>query len=246
MVVTRAADRAPGLVAALARAGATTIELAVTETADPADGGRALAAALSRAESYSWVVFTSATAVERCWRWPGAPAAIGRSQIAAVGAKTAGALAQRGAVVDLVPPEFVAESLLSVFPVRSGAGSVLLACAAGAREVLPAGLRAKGWDVEVVEAYRTVAADPGPEALARAAAADVITFASSSAVTAYLELAGGDRVPPVVACIGPVTAATAERAGLAVAVVAEPHSAEGLVAALVAWAQGQNGRRSDR
>lgn len=245
VVVTRSAGRSAGLVGSLERLGATALELAVTETADPADGGRALAAALARAEPYTWVAFTSATAVERCWRQPGAQQAIGRSRLAAVGAVTAAALTGRGAVVDLVPPEFVAESLLSVFPPPSGDRSVLLPCAAGAREVLADGLRSAGWSVDVVEAYRTVTAAPGAEALARAAVADVITFASSSAVSAYLELACG-RCPPVVACIGPVTAATAEGAGLRVEVVAAEHSSEGLVAALVEWAEHSSGDRAGR
>jgi uroporphyrinogen-III synthase len=42
--------------------------------------------------------------------------------------------------------------------------------------------------------------------------------------------------PPVVAAIGPVTAATARDAGLEVAVEAPVHTIEGLVGALVAWA----------
>ena len=51
----------------------------------------------------------------------------------------------------------------------------------------------------------------------------------------YLEVAGRDAVPPVVACIGPVTAATAREAGLTVTVEAEVHTIAGLVDALVGW-----------
>ena len=99
--------------------------------------------------------------------------------------------------------------------------------------MLPAGLRAKGWQVEVVEAYRTEPARPDPAALAAAAGADAITFTSSSTVTNYLAVAGHGSVPPFVACIGPVTADTARAAGLQVDVVADEHSIEGLVAALL-------------
>ncbi len=57
-------------------------------------------------------------------------------------------------------------------PSRPGTGAVLLPCAAGAREVTALGLRAKGWKVEVVEAYRTVnrscpPATPGPRVRGR-------------------------------------------------------------------------------
>jgi uroporphyrinogen-III synthase len=46
-------------------------------------------------------------------------------------------------------------------------------------------------------------------------------------------------VPPTVACIGPITAATARERGLAVDVEAEPHTIDGFVAALVRWAEGR-------
>jgi uroporphyrinogen-III synthase len=86
----------------------------------------------------------------------------------------------------------------------------------------------------VVDAYRTVAARPSPDALAAAAKADAIAFTSSSTVTSWLALAGPDALPSVVACIGPVTAATAAEHGVAVTVVAAEHTVDGLVAALVA------------
>ena len=76
-------------------------------------------------------------------------------------------------------------------------------------------------------------AAPPPDLLHAAAAADVVTFTSSSTVTRFLEVAGVDRVPPLVACIGPVTAETARDAGLSVAVEATEHTVPGLVAALI-------------
>jgi len=126
---------------------------------------------------------------------------------------------------------FVAESLADAFP--PGSGRVLLPRALLARDVLPARLRELGWDVDVVEAYRTEPASPGPGLLDAAAKADAITFTSSSTVSSYLAVAGADRLPPVVACIGPVTAATARQAGVTVSVVAGEHTLDGLVAALI-------------
>jgi uroporphyrinogen-III synthase len=46
-------------------------------------------------------------------------------------------------------------------------------------------------------------------------------------------------VPRIVACIGPVTAATAREHGLSVDIEAADHSVAGLVAALVEWAAAQ-------
>ena len=113
---------------------------------------------------------------------------------------------------------------------------MLLARAEVARDVLPDGLRAKGWDVEVVDAYRTVRAEPDADRLAGVAAADIVTFTSSSTVTRFLEVAGAEHLPRMVACIGPITAATAREAGIEVDVEAEEHSIEGLVAAVIGWA----------
>jgi uroporphyrinogen III methyltransferase/synthase len=64
------------------------------------------------------------------------------------------------------------------------------------------------------------------------ATADAITFTSSSTVANFVDVAGTDRVPGVVACIGPITAATARDAGLRVDVVAGEHTIAGLVGAL--------------
>ena len=121
-------------------------------------------------------------------------------------------------VADLVPERFVAESLLEAFPAPPSGrpGRVLLARAAVARDVLPDGLRAQGWVVDVVEAYRTRPAELTPVQRAALTGADAVTFTSSSTVDNFVAAVGVDAVPPVVVCIGPVTAETARRHGLTV------------------------------
>ncbi|MBO0713611.1 MAG: uroporphyrinogen-III C-methyltransferase [Acidimicrobiales bacterium] len=234
VLVTRAETQAESLVAALAEAGADTVELPVIAVADPADGGSALAEAASRIGSYQWVVVTSVNTVGRLFRLLRDARALGEARVAAIGPATAAALAERGVVADLVPDRYVAEALVEAFPpAPPGGGRVLLPRAAEARDVLPAGLSAKGFEVEVVEAYRVRPARPGPDALAAARRADVVTFTAPSVVRAFVDLVGTDAVPPVVACIGPVTAAEARRLGLAVAVEAPVHTTGGLVDALV-------------
>jgi len=133
-------------------------------------------------------------------------------------------------VADLIPERFVAESLVDAFP--DGPGRVLVPQASDARPVLADGLRAKGWDVDVVVAYRTERVWPSEEALAAAATADAVTFTSASTVRNFVDLAV--TVPPVVACIGPVTAEAATAEGLRVDAVAEVHTVDGLVDAVVA------------
>jgi uroporphyrinogen III methyltransferase / synthase len=241
VVVTRARAQASGLVAGLRHLGAGTVEVPAIEIADPSDGGVALRDAAGRLGSYDWVVLTSPNGADRLLAAVRDLGGDGRSfagtRLAAIGPGTAEALAAGNLAVDLVPERFVAESLLDAFPdPPPGGGKVLLARAAVARDVLPDGLRERGWDVDVVEAYRTVAAPLTDAQREAAAAADVITFTSSSTVERYLDAAGPDAVPPVVACIGPITADTARRHGLDVTIEADVHTIPGLLDALVAWA----------
>jgi uroporphyrinogen III methyltransferase/synthase len=231
IVVTRAREQASGLVRELRALGAETVELPAIRIEDAADGGAALRRAALTVGEAAWVVFTSANTVDRFVPLLRDGRDLAGVRIAAIGPGTADALTGFNLVADLVPERFVAESLLDAFP--AGSGRVLLPRAAVARAVLPDGLRAKGWEVEVVEAYRTVAADVAPEVVAAARAADAVTFTSSSTVTRYLEVAGPDAIAPVVVCIGPVTAQTARDHGIVVDAVAEEHSIPGLVDAVV-------------
>ncbi|MET1040832.1 MAG: uroporphyrinogen-III synthase, partial [Acidimicrobiales bacterium] len=234
VVVTRPEGQASVLAERLRAAGAEAVVLPVIEIEEPADGGAALTAALDDLGAYDWLVVTSANGARRVLAGLPDARALGGVSVAAIGPGTAAALAEGNIRADLVPDRYVAEGLLEAFPAPpDGGGLVLLARAAVARDTLPEGLRAAGWSVDVVEAYRTVAASPDPAALDAAAAAGVVTFTSSSTVTRFLEVAGRDRVPPLVACIGPVTAATARDAGLTVDVEATDHTVPGLVAALV-------------
>ena len=82
--------------------------------------------------------------------------AFGGARVAAIGPGTAAALREGNIVADVVPDEYVAEHLLAALPdPPAGGGRILLARAAVARDVLPDGLRDRGWAVDVVEAYRT-------------------------------------------------------------------------------------------
>jgi uroporphyrinogen III methyltransferase/synthase len=246
IVVTRAREQASELVARLTALGAATVEVPAIAIAEPADGGAALAAAVDRlaAGAYDWLVLTSPNGARRllaALRAAGRDArALGSTRLAAIGPGTADVLAAANLVADLVPPRFVAESLLASFPGTGegdvATGRVLLARAAVARDVLPEGLAERGWKVDVVEAYRTGPAPLDERAATALADAEIVTFTSSSTVTNFVATAGAGAVPPVVAAIGPVTAATARDHGLSVDIEAGVHSLDGLVDALCAWA----------
>jgi len=231
IVVTRARAQASTLASQLADLGADVVEVPTIDIADASDGGAALVDAAKRVGSYDWVVFTSTNAVERLLAHVRDGRAFGAAKLAVVGSATADALSDARLVADLVPDRFVAEALVDAFP--DCPGTVLVPQAADARPVLADGLRAKGWSVDVVEAYRTVTGRPSAAALAAARDADAITFTSSSTVAGYLEVAGLDAVPPVVASIGPITTRTAKELGLEVTVEADPSTVAGLVEAVL-------------
>jgi uroporphyrinogen III methyltransferase/synthase len=246
VVVTRPAAQSAALAGPLADAGALPVELPLIEIRAPRDGGAALRCAASRLDSYDWVVLTSANAVERLLGEVRDARAFGLAKIAAIGPSTAGALRRHGIVADLVPQAYVGEALVEAFPAPSKpvgeGGRVLLARAAVARDVVPDGLAALGWQLEIVEAYETVHSQVDSGALDAVALADAVTFTSPSTVEAFVELAGLERLPPIVASIGPVTTAAASAAGMAVDAQARQHTAEGLVEALVHYARDRRGK----
>jgi uroporphyrinogen III methyltransferase/synthase len=236
VLVTRASAQASGLAARLRQLGARPIEVPTIGVRPPADEGAALrrAAAELAGGGYDWVAFASANAVEALLGCLPDARSFGPALIAAVGPGTAAALRAWRLVADLVPDRSVAEGLLEAFPDPPRPGArLLLPRAAEGRDVLADGLASAGWDVDAVEAYRTVLLPiSGPDREA-AAGADAICFTSGSTVRGFVAAAGAQLVPAQVVCIGPTTAAAAVAAGLRVAAVAEPHTIDGLIEALV-------------
>ena len=227
VVVTRATEQVGDLVERLVVLGAEAVEVPMIEIVDASDGGAALRAAVG--SSPDWIVVTSANGARRVLAvLPDTTRA--HTRFAVVGPMTASALERAGIVPALIPPRFVAESLVDAFP--PGPGVAVVAQAAGARRVVADGLVAKGWDVRVVEAYRTIPVEPTPEALDAARQSDAICFTSASTVSAFVAAAGSHGVPPVVVCIGPITAQAAVDHGLTVAAVPEEHTIPAMVAVL--------------
>jgi uroporphyrinogen III methyltransferase/synthase len=236
IVITRAREQASALRARLEALGAAVVELP-SIALEPVD------ITLPDLTRYGWLVLTSANGVAALFDRALAPAgldarALAGMRIAAIGPGTADALAARSIRADLVPPRFVAESLLDAFPDPvTPREPVLLARAEQARDVLPEGLAAKGFEVDVLPVYRTVPAEPAPEDLerVRTGAVDAITFTSSSTVSNFCDLVGPLPEPqPLVVSIGPITSSTARERGLRIDAEADPHDIDGLVDALLA------------
>ena len=153
--------------------------------------------------------------------------ALGRAAVAA------------GFQVDLVPEQYVAESLVAAFKDFDLQNKrILLPRAAIARDLVPDELRRLGARVDVVEAYRTGLPPGVQERAAKIFAAgrkpDWITFTSSSTVNNFIAAAGREALAGVrVASIGPVTSATLRSHGVEVTAEAAAYTAEGLVEAII-------------
>lgn len=251
VLVPRSGEWGERVRARLAEHGATAVVVPVIEFAPPTDLPAVDAAVgrLARGE-YDWLTVTSATTVlalaGRAAAVAGGPASealsavVDRTAVAAVGPGTARTLERHGVVPTLVPDEHSARGLLATLVERVPAGGRVLVPQSDLAELtLADGLRAAGWDVDVVLAYRTVPAEQPPASVAdelRTGRFDAVLLSSTSTVAGLLELVGTPPASTVVACIGPRTAAAATATGLTVAVVPEVASGEALVDALAAHA----------
>jgi uroporphyrinogen III methyltransferase/synthase len=234
IMVTRADRQAAALVDALAALGAQPVRCPVIAiepiAVDPAS--------LQHLGNYDWLVLTSANGVERLHELlrdtgKGLPEHV---QIAAIGPETAARAQEAGMTPALVPQRFIAEDLADALAAAMAPGArILLARAAGARDVLPEQLRTRGARVDVLETYRAV---PPADVRTRLAAClpgvDMITFTSSSTVRHFVEAMPGALAEGVrIACIGPITAQTARDLGLRVDIIAQEYTTRGLVDAIV-------------
>jgi uroporphyrinogen-III synthase len=245
VVVTRARGGSVALTEALEAVGATVIEFPTIEIVDP-ESWEPLDTALKQCEAgeYEWIVFASVNAVDKVFaRLEGnPPSAFSHVRVAAVGPSTAGALTGRGVEPDLVPARFTGEGLTDAL--GPGFGRLLFPRAADAPRALVDALMHLGWAVDEVTAYRNILgrADAPEAAVIVSAEFHFVTFTSASTAGNFAALIPPRDVglspqdPPgkKVVCIGPSTARAAREVGLRVDAIAEEHTIEGLVDAVIA------------
>lgn len=246
VVVTRSVEDNRSLGQQLTELGAEVIAWPMTEVVEPADGGIALREAVARLADYRYVVLTSANGVRAVAAALGDEPWPAGSVVKPVGPVTAALAVAHGMMVDHPPNTATAESLVEAMPPAAPGGDpplVLAPLAELAGETVVYGLEAKGYVVDRVEAYRTVApetpgwlvgdAGGGPGDFDRV---DALTFFSPSAVDRLVDLVGADPLTAarLTVCIGPATGARASGRGLANVVVADPHTEAGVVTRLVA------------
>ena len=249
VLVGRARHQAGSLSVELRKLGASVLEIPFIEIRKPRSF-QPLDSALKDLGNYDWLILTSVNGVEAMWERIGKLRVTKKRwehlKISAIGPATKKAIEKRGSRVDVVPEEYVAESVVKSLRRRVKGKRILLVRAKVARDVIPNELRKAGARVDVMEAYETIVPKSSRTRL-RAALKDprkrpdVVTFTSSSTVKNFVTLLGASRRARrpaqlqgvTLASIGPVTSATLRELGLGVDVEAKQFTIPGLVKAIV-------------
>jgi uroporphyrinogen-III synthase len=229
---------------------APTIRIIAPEAGGPLDR------ALRRVHQYYWIMITSANGARACLDRARALnidlAAIPGVRWAAIGPATAAALRAAGIAIALVPRRYLTEAIARELDDVAGR-RILLPRTDATGPTLADALRARGAAVDEITAYRTVAAPARSHARIRRIITrrevDTVTFTSASTVHGLVRLLEDDREAlrtMTLACIGPVTAAAAIEEGFQPALIADEHTIEGLVRALVAHHATADHARHDR
>jgi uroporphyrinogen-III synthase len=253
IVVGRARHQASALSVGLRKLGATVFEIPFIEIRKPRSH-QPLDIALKNLRDYDWLILTSVNGVDAFLQRLRKLGLNGKQlkhlKVAAIGPATKQAMEKHGIQVDVIPEEYVAESVVESLRNRVLGKRVLLARARVARDVIPRELRKLGARVDVVEAYETVIPHSSRTRL-RAMLTNakrrphVITFTSSSTVRNFVKLLGNTvwRARPRprkagsveeirLASIGPITSSTLRELGLRVDIEAKEYTIPGLIKAL--------------
>jgi uroporphyrinogen-III synthase len=249
VLVGRARHQAGSLSVELRKLGASVLEIPFIEIRKPRSF-QPLDGALKDLGNYDWLILTSVNGVEAMWERIGKLRVTKKRwehlKISAIGPATKKAIEKRGSRVEVVPEEYVAESVVKSLRRRVKGKRILLVRAKVARDVIPNELRKAGARVDVMEAYETIVPKSSRTRL-RAALKDprkrpdVVTFTSSSTAKNFVTLLGASRRARrpaqlqgvTLASIGPVTSATLRELGLGVDVEAKQFTIPGLVKAIV-------------
>lgn len=239
IVITRPKEKADSFAEKLRDLGAEPVIIPTIAIQPPADS-TPLDSALHNLSGYDWLIVTSANTVMQLWARLDAldlaPAPHAWPPVAAIGPATANALRTRGIAPALIPADHVAEALFAVLADRAPlhGARILLPQGDLARPVLADLLHGAGAVVDAVIAYQNVAPPVDPAALA--VPFDAVTFTSPSTAENFAAMFDDPAEvigAALVACIGPVTADAVRELDLPVDLVADPHTVDGLIAALV-------------
>jgi len=242
ILVGRARHQAAKLSGELEKLGAEVIEIPLIEIRPP-KSYEPLDAALKQVSAYDWLILTSVNGVEalsrRLEQLNLKSSSLKHLRIAAIGPATARDIKKLGLEVNIVPKEYVAESVVESLKSKVRGKLVLLVRARVARDVIPRELRKLGAKVDVVEAYETGVPKTSRAELRRLLSdlqrrPHIATFTSSSMAKNFAALTSNPRSGTLrFASIGPVTSATLRELGLPVDIEARIYTIPGLVESIV-------------
>ncbi len=245
ILVTRPESQARDLMDKLEQAGAfpvllPTIKIIPPPNWEPADK------AISQLENYQWLILSSVNGVNCFFQRLKAKglnvSSCTHLTTICVGPKTALAATTVGFKNDMVAKEYAGEGIIELFADRDiKKQHILIPRALKARELLPDSLRQKGALVDVVPVYETIFPPSSSDLLKQLlnqSQIDIITVTSASSAVNLVKHCPDPQTLKILkklptACIGPITAKAAAKAGLNVKIIASDYTSEGLFAALV-------------
>lgn len=250
ILVTRAAEQSSKFTELLQKQGANVMEMPALVITPPSSWLN-LDQAIARIAEFQWLILTSANAVnyffERLIALGKDARALAGVKIAVVGRKTADVLRQRQVKPDFIPPEYVADSLVTNFPEPLTNQKILFPrVETGGREVLVKELSIQEVKVIEVAAYESKCPENIDQATWQALQQkqiDIITFASSKTVSNFYQLIQQQLSSPdaiqsllenvCLASIGPQTSKTCQELLGRVDFEAKEYTLEGLTTAIV-------------
>ena len=251
IVITRARAQASGLVKTLAELGADCLEFPTIKVVPPKDQAP-LTRAIENLKNFDWLIFTSVNGVDfffkHLFELQKDVRALGHLKFACIGPATKDELFKYGIVSDILPKTFRAESVVDAFKDQKIQGkNILLPRASKARTILPRELEGMKACVTEIFSYETIQVSDQKNALITAlkdGTIDMVTFTSSSTVTNFMALLDEEDAKELLkgvnlACIGPITQATAQDQGLTIQISADTFTIPGLVDAILDFYTGR-------
>jgi uroporphyrinogen III methyltransferase / synthase len=253
VLVTRSAGQSSDFRNSLETQGARVLEMAALEIGPPSSW-ELLDEAIAQIHTFDWLILTSANGVEYFLERLQAQGKDARAlvglKIAVVGRKTAASLKQWGLTPDFIPPNYIADELVSHFPETTWEGLRCLfpRVESGGRDVLVQELSAKGVDVVEVPAYQSQCPETVEPHILQALQQreiDIITFASSKTVAHFWQLLQKKPLPEKhedwlevlrtvkIASIGPQTSQTCLQLLSRVDIEAQEYTLDGLIQGIV-------------
>ncbi len=238
IVVTRTRSQASKLLKKLTGLGADVIELPTIAIEPIIDSGK-LNNAINKINEFSWIIFTSQNAVNlffsHIYSNRKDVRILGNIKVAVIGPATGDELLKYGIKPDLVPKEYVAESLIAELKKQDIKNrKIIIPCAKGARDTLENSLKDSGAEVERINIYKSVKPDNiSDDVIEQLEHADIVTFTSSSTARNFFSLF--PSVTAKIASIGPKTTETIIEFGTKPEIIAKEYTIEGLINAIVEY-----------